>query len=763
MVFIYLKFTRKLLNKIDRFSRGRNLPKISNIGFPLLFLILYSIQEKNHIQFININNPDFQILVVYGFVIGILSMYGIYIGFLQFITGHSEKVRFLGKSKVKYLTDTSIWYQITQTNSFFVTLFFSIVLPVLFMNTRGILQNNLLYTWQTSIGVLLWIYICLIGMSLKIMRILFLIKDEVDSGLESNIKETIKQKYIDLFRKMYYSNFNYNDIGTFLNWINYDTRKIDGEELGSFLTVIFSSIYEKIVLYEEFQSVRLLKKYGDSYERLFNDYEKFTIEKWGYLTTLQEKIDFSIYQKLINQDIKIFDYLIRINPELVQENKSDNHFAFNLRNRNIHNFLFGKLLKKATPDNMTVICWAVKESTRNLKKSHTDKITITYYTDVEKYKWEQIFDIYLNGENPFNLPKLSDKRVKKFHYGDKYEEIIIDNDNIRLYSQICLNHLISNYGHIRELISENKNLKKLILTMDKESLVAYLMYQLLYPDVDKWNSNVIFYKEQLEFAFKFLENDKQEQLYLSAAEKVSNTHIDHRLTYEVLKNLFYSRKKKITAINYFDQFNYSMISNLKLIFVQSILSGNDSYDGRIALNNGGTDFETRAVKSLCVNYLRAIDELPSLIKCEGFKNIMEDLVQKSNLNIRIISHNLGVRGLLYYEWLLNSQVGLDTVSTFLDAIKHRYEDRTSYHFISNSIFEFFIVKSISFSYTEIFNNKEILNAFKKDGNYFIRNLNMTSNEYVESIYTKLIDFKLVSIGKSDIEQISNKLTEILSN
>ncbi|MFS0752626.1 hypothetical protein [Oceanobacillus sp. 1P07AA] len=756
---IYLNLTRTLVEKMDRFSTGENIPLLSNIVFLLLFLILYFIQEKNDIQFININNSDFQIIDVFVFVIAIFSMYGIYIGFLQYITGHSEKARYLGKSKIKYLTDISIWYQITQTKSFLVTLFLSITLPVLFINTHGILQNNLLYTWQTSMGILLWIYIYLIGMSLKIMRILFLIKDDVDSGLEYNIRESIKRKYTDLFREMYYSGFDYNDIKNFFSWIKYDIRKVDGAEVGYFLTIVFSSIYENIVYFDEFKSIRRVSEHGNIIS-LFNGYKKFINEKWNYLSKFQEKVDFSTYKKLIYQDIEMLDFLISRNPELVQE--SDNHFVLNWRTQNIHNFLFDKLLEKATPDNMTDICLTVKQTTCNLKSSPAD--SITYYIKVEKYKWEQIFDIYLKGENYFALPTFSDKRVTNFQNGEEFEKVTFDNDNIELYSQICLNYLINSYGYIRELITENINLEKLILTMDKESQVAYILYQLLYPGVDKWNSNVIFYKEKLESAFKFLENDQREQLFLSAAVKVSNTHIGHRVTYGVLKEIFYNREKKITAINYFDQFEYSRISNLKLIFVQSILSNNASYCGRILIHTKDIDFETRVVDSLCVSYLSAVDELPSLIECVRFKDIMEDLIQKSTLDIRIIAHNLGLKGLLYYEWLLDYQVdSVDTVSTFLGAIKSRFKKISRYHFIPNSIFEFFIVKSIDVSYTEIFNNQEFLIAFKTEGNNFLRSIDMTANEFVESIYNKLFDFELVSIGKSDVEQISNKLTEILSN
>ena len=167
-----------MLNFIENLLSEKKLPWTSNTVFLVFYFSLFIVQSKYGIKFIEYQQHN--LVSVYGFVIGLLSMYGIYIGFLQFIVGDSDKVRYLGKSKIRYLTDTSMWYQITQTKPFLVILFLTIISPTLIINTKGELQVNLIYAWQTSITMLLWIYIFLIGMSLQIIRILFLIKDKTD-------------------------------------------------------------------------------------------------------------------------------------------------------------------------------------------------------------------------------------------------------------------------------------------------------------------------------------------------------------------------------------------------------------------------------------------------------------------------------------------------------------------------------------------------------------------------------------------------------
>ncbi|MCY7531020.1 hypothetical protein, partial [Bacillus altitudinis] len=192
LLMIQTKLGTKLLNFIgDVLLSERNLPRFSKSLFLVLYFSLFIVQCKFGIKFIEYQNQYFNLVSVYGFVVGLLSIYGIYIGFLQFLVGDSDKVNYLGRSKIKHLADTSIWYQITQTKPFLLILFLTITSPILIINTSGELKDNLIFAWQTSVTMLFWIYIFLIGMSLQIIRMLFLIKGKSDIGLEHTINESI--------------------------------------------------------------------------------------------------------------------------------------------------------------------------------------------------------------------------------------------------------------------------------------------------------------------------------------------------------------------------------------------------------------------------------------------------------------------------------------------------------------------------------------------------------------------------------------------
>src|SRR5699024_7588165 len=79
LLMIQTKTSRRLLNYIHELLSERKLPWISNIVFLILYFSLFIIQNKYGIKFIEYQQ-HFDLIGVYGFVIGLLSMYGIYIG-----------------------------------------------------------------------------------------------------------------------------------------------------------------------------------------------------------------------------------------------------------------------------------------------------------------------------------------------------------------------------------------------------------------------------------------------------------------------------------------------------------------------------------------------------------------------------------------------------------------------------------------------------------------------------------------------------------
>ncbi|MFN6686333.1 hypothetical protein ACK4CS_08915 [Enterococcus gallinarum] len=340
-----LMYQTKITGVIDIFFTKRYLSLLGEVLLLILFFSLFLFQKRLSVRLFEPTTFKFNLIEIYGFVIGILSIYGIYIGFLQFVIGDSEKSRWLGKNKLKYLTDTSIWYQITQTKYFLITLFILVILPVPIIYTSDEIQNDLLYIWQASLVILLCIYIFLIGMSLEMLLILFLIKGESDWGLERNIKKYIENEYYRYFKKMYKYGFDAEKIEVFFRKLANNLQKVNDEEVDEFILTIFSEINKNMMYpFGEFKKVRKIKTfYGTDDKFLYYDYKRFIYKKWEFLTRIQEDIRFSSFKELIDDDMFIISQLVKENPEFIEERNVMQRMWYE-QNENTHEYLFDKLI-----------------------------------------------------------------------------------------------------------------------------------------------------------------------------------------------------------------------------------------------------------------------------------------------------------------------------------------------------------------------------------------------------------------------------------
>ncbi|WP_440896736.1 hypothetical protein ACS127_01605 [Amphibacillus sp. Q70] len=743
---------RKLLNFIDSLLSERRLPRISNIVFLALYFCLFLVQSKYGIKFMEYEQQDFDLVGVYSFVIGLLSIYGIYIGFLQFIVGDSDRVRYLGRSKIKYLADTSIGYQITQTKPFLVILFLTIISPILIMNTNGELQDSLIYAWQTSITMLLWIYTLLIGMSLQIIRILFLIKDKTDLGLESIIRGSISGMYYRLFRQMYRSKFNSKDIQRFFRVLEFDLSKVETQSIGFFLIKVFSKIDMEVgSKYGEFESIRIENhSYGEDKDYLYDDYKRFISKKWELLSTIQKKIDWYYFKILIDQDMNTFNHLVAETPKVFEEKNDEFEFRYILNNQigNVHHYLFDQLIEKAVFDSskMESLYEGINNNTRGIKSKSVIKNEksdlLKYYAEVEKYKWNKIFKKYIFSESQFDLPNFS------------------RHNNDELYSQAVFDYLISNHGGLREAIFENKKLEKLISSMNKKYFVAYSLYQLLYPDNGGWNDNTVYFKNKLIDVFYWTEEEKKE-LYISSAKIVAETHINHRVTFKVLMTIYKDREKQIANMDYFNQFDYSRISPLKILFIQAILSSNNKYSHRIVLTKQQSESDLRMIENLCIEFLRVVDKTPKITEYEELANTMEYLLSEVPLNMKSLVYDLNIISLLYYEFIITYKKDVWAGNLFLESVTYGDESKKSIIFNGQSIFTFFALKIIDSSYEQYFKDKQFLDAFKSEGISLLDRVDMTLDEYIETIYEGLKNSTYGKMGKASLRRVSIKLEKIL--
>ncbi|WP_426578936.1 hypothetical protein P5490_000985 [Bacillus altitudinis] len=754
LLMIQTKLGTKLVNFIgDVLLSERNLPRFSKSLFLVLYFSLFIVQCKFGIKFIEYQNQYFNLVSVYGFVVGLLSIYGIYIGFLQFLVGDSDKVKYLGRSKIKHLADTSIWYQITQTKPFLLILFLTITSPILIINTSGELKDNLIFAWQTSVTMLFWIYIFLIGMSLQIIRMLFLIKGKSDIGLEHTINESISKKYYRLFRKMHKNKFDYDDIRFFFRVLKYDISKLDNHSIGYFLNKVFSKIDIEVgSKYGNFKNIRIEKhRFGEEEIYLYDNYKRFIDKKWGYLSDIQKEIDWYYFKKIIDQDMYTFNRLLDKSPKLLEKNINEHDFSSVLNKQigNIHIYLFDLLIEEAVSDStkMEELYTDIKENNFNMKFKSEKKNKTTdflkYHSKIEKYKWEKIAQKYLISESQFDLPTFS-----------RY-------DNDELFSKAVFDYLIRSHGNLRENISENEKLEKLISLLNKEYLIAYSLYQLLYPANEKWNDNTLYFKRKLIDAFHWAEEDEKKNLYFSSAKIVAQTHINHRITFKVLTTIYTDREKQIENMDYYDQFAYSRISPLKILLIQAILSPNNKYFHRIVLTTQQTETDLRMIKNFCIEFLRAVDRIPKITKYEELTNSMEYLLREIPLDMKSIVDDLNIVSLLYYEFIVNYKMRVSANNLFLESITYGNGGDTYIILNRESIFTFFALKITDSRYEQNFKNTQFLDAFKAGGISILDRIDMTLDEYLETIYEKLKNSFHGKIGKASLRQLSIKLEKIL--
>src|SRR5699024_3621078 len=177
-----------------------------------------------------------------------------------------------------------------------------------------------------------------------------------------------------------------------------------------------------------------------------------------------------------------------------------------------------------------------------------------------------------------------------------------------------------------------------------------------------------YFKNKLISVFDWAEEDEKEELYISSAKIVEKTHINHIASYKVLTTIYQDRAKQIANMDYFNKFNSSRISPLKILFIQAILSSNNKYSHRIVLTKQQTENDLRMIENLCKEFLRVVDKIPKITEYEALANTMKYLLLETSLNMKSIVIDSGIISLLYYEFLITSKKKIWAGNLFLESV-----------------------------------------------------------------------------------------------
>ncbi len=353
----YNGFSNKL-NDIYNLYFKKNLHHIIKLSVIFYYISSVLIQKIFHVKFLNLSLLSF--LDISSFVVGVLGMYGIYIGFLQYTTENNERGKYLGKNKTSYVLKDFFWYRFSQSKAFIFSLLVLTIVPNVIK--LSLLTNEvnlyLIYLWQSSLLLLLIAFVFLLKMSLFLISIISTINSGVDYNLQSIIRERIQEEYIQKFwiefqKELYIKKIDkidrehtlieclfyklsffrnhqfmrkqllYDNLEPrFLyNWLKYDTRNLSEFEKKEFIELVFIGIQKDVDQKIGDKNKQIIK----NIEEFYRFYRLFAEMKWRLFVSDDEMyritrknpsnldiiLPFKSWYILLNHDIKIFNELFK--------------------------------------------------------------------------------------------------------------------------------------------------------------------------------------------------------------------------------------------------------------------------------------------------------------------------------------------------------------------------------------------------------------------------------------------------------------------
>lgn len=718
----------------------------------LLNFPVYKIEERSLIE-------------ILGFSIAILGLYGIYIGFLQYLTDHNEGNMFLGKSKVNYLINKEVWYQITQTRFFISILLIMVFVPLLVKLDSAIynfqaqnnLVNDLTKIWQTSIILLLLIYLFLLKMSLKIIYITLLMKTGSDSGLQFVMKEEIKGTYRKAFWKSYKgSSYRYDLIPDMLKR---DFEKLAREEIDAYVIIAFEGIED------DFWKKKLEEFWNEeNTEKFSNFYIKYLQIKWEFLSENLEDISYSVWKELISNDLLSINFF----QKKLNKRLESGYNRFN--SKNIDEYLFDQVLKKKHT-NLKNIINDTKISTRKIRlwdESNWSEVERFEY-ELEKYKWSEIYRAYHELQSSDTLPTFNKKLNKEETETGEIIVTNVDYDNSDIYSAACFEFLDGYYGNLNKDVESTPFLKSIINSMNNEYLVSYVLYQLLYTDGSEWGVNFSFYNTTLTNILNTYNYDEHEyEYYFEFTKKIiTNTMLSHRLTDQLFEVIWDTREDEIADMNdWYSNFGKRHRSNpFYLFYIQSLFTKkySDRYSSRIRIESSKKNSNLEIEESMCLEYFNLLSWDSSLKKADKLKPAIRDLLLIDNFDFSKLFSNLNLVSLLHlekfimYEYIFSNNLNFNQTLLEFFKIEDGNED---WVLLRNEMMHFLVLKTIDDSYKNLLSNPGILKSFKSYLKDFMIKNDYDIPDYVEWLYNQLLFEESIKISVIERRMIIEELNKI---
>lgn len=757
------------------------LVKYKNIILELLlaivFLILYFLQdifELPHIKF-----SENGMIEILGISVAVLTLYGIYIAFLQFLT-ENNKVFYLGISKIRFLVDKSIYVQLTKRKLFYAMLLGIVIFPIFvkISNVKSnIINHNVIisieYLWQACYFILLLLYVLLLKFTFKsVFSLLNYNVNNQNSNYNSSVnaderrsliyieyKYLIDRKIAEKIQKEFTIDFwEYYSKGSGYNFLSSKLTKyiseVESKEINELVYIIFyrdnwdSEDNLTVSIYKHLNSV----KDHTELKKIYTFYKDYCKKKWEILVLNKKDISYKLWLELVKQDMDIFYELVNKDNTLINEGPPKDIRM--IENKNIVYYLNKVLLEQVVESGFKEkhkfkienVLNEYKHSIYQHSRFSKNEVTKKYIGKSFSYRLEQLLEIYLNGNDNIILPE--------FRSGgsDSCEEF---------YSKICFGYLQNTQ---LDNLLQNKRIKKIIFSMNDEYKLGFMLYQVLYPDGNQFSRDIEFYdKGIIDIISKHREN--VDHIFKNASNIIANSDIGYRITKDILNNLWEEKSSDIDDFSWFDKYDSTRMSDFKVVYIQNLLNNlPEKYRSRFNFTNKSNGKDNIY---FCKEYFKLIAKYPSLVSLKKYGNTIQTSVAYLLVNdiddLSEIVTESPVRTLLHLEKILKNFYFIPRDYMIKSALYYnnkmflrhktmKEEDLLCY----SGICEFYLLKVSDESYRQVY-TPNFNNALKNSIINTLRNKDLTLLEYLDSIINELPeDLKVSKYEKDRIFLIINE-------
>lgn len=276
--------------------------------FFFITLILFVIFYYSEFMFLKPDNTTdkLDIVSLLSLVIAIFTMYGIYLGFLQFIISYKnkEKDAYLGYNKIYFLASGSKWFQFTHSLVFLVLLLITIIVPVIY---RYLLSfcDLLIYLWQGIVVGVVLVYIALFKFSLEVASKTLDINITKDEGVKKDIEKDVEKEFAKIFDEMQKKNFSEKIRKNFFNKFNKGLGNIeDKSERLKYFRIVFRSVFQNEFKEKTFKNEekKRIKEFFKEKYKLLSEESKFLESKFLEFVKEEYISDTNRFNKLIKED-----------------------------------------------------------------------------------------------------------------------------------------------------------------------------------------------------------------------------------------------------------------------------------------------------------------------------------------------------------------------------------------------------------------------------------------------------------------------------